>query len=362
MFGLGGGLSGFVNIGPSGNLFDFEVGDQFTFTSCNLSGADGPTISQMQSHYLGAYGAGWYTSTDFLDTPTDTTNSQKVDGVQMMTIPASGTYLLTLQAPRTKYTASPQRRGAKLAVEIDLIKEEKIYVVVGQQGGVGSYNGGGSGGTFVFKLQDLTNEASAFQLIAAAGGGGGQGPNNSSKNNAACDASLTSSGQRGVNADGTTLASAGGSSGSAGSLDAGNQYSAGPGAGWLTTSRVEGTTTTSCNTYSQNVSSGLGLLSSVVGGKRTVLQTSFTGGHGQNSSNDDLKGGFGGGGGGSGACGSSGSGGGGGYSGGGVGNDCCDSSGGGGGTYINTSIVTTTITSPTLYDESNGYMTIRRTA
>ncbi len=361
MFGLGGGLSGFVTIGPSGDLFEFNVYDSFTFTNCNLSGPDGPTIAQMQSYYNGAYGNGWYSSTDFLDTATDATNNQKVDGVQMMTIPANGTYLLTLQSPRTKYTATPQRRGAKLAVEVDLVKGEKIYVVVGQQGGVGSYNGGGSGGTFVFKLQDLTNDSSPFELIAVAGGAGGQGPNNSSKNNARTDASLSSSGHSGTNTDGTTAGSSGGSNGTAGSKDAGNSHSAAPGAGWLTTSRVDGTTTSTCTGYSQNVSSGLGLLSSVVGGTRTVLQTSFTGGHGQNGSNDDLKGGFGGGGGGSGACGSSGSGGGGGYSGGGVGNDCCESAGGGGGTYINTTITTTTV-SPTLYDEVSGYMTIRRTA
>lgn len=357
MFGLGGGLSGFVTIGPPAELFDFGVGDQFTFTSCNLSGPDGPTIAQMQSHYNGSYGYGWYSSTDFLDTATDATNSQKVDGVQMMTIPVSGTYLLTLQAPRTKYQGSPQRKGAKLAVEVNLIKEEKIYVVVGQQGGVGTYNGGGSGGTFVFKLQDISNDSSPFELIAAAGGAGGQGPNNSSNSNARTDASLSSNGNSGTDNDGTTEGTSGGSSGSAGSASS-YEHAAAPGAGWLTTTRV--TRTTSCS-YSQNISSGLGLLSSIVGGKRTVLQTSFTGGYGQNSSNDDLTGGFGGAGGGSGACGSSGSGGGGGYSGGGVGTNCCDSAGGGGGTYINTTIATTTV-NPTLFDEINGYMTIRRTA
>ena len=359
MFGLAGGLSGFATNGPAGDLFKFEVNDSFTFTNCGLSGPVGPTIAQMTSHYESNYGTGkWWSNTNFLDTATDASTNNEVKGVQMMTVPVTGTYRLTLQAPRTKYQEPNQRRGAKLAVDVDLVKAEKIYVVVGQQGEIGSYNGGGSGGTFVFKLQNYSNLSSDFELIAAAGGAGGQGPNNSSNGNARTDASLTSNGQAGTDANGSSTGSAGGSSGNAGSASS-YSHGAAPGAGWLTTTRVLGTLTTTCTGYPDNVSSGLGLLTSIVNGRRSVLETSFSGGFGYSASVEYLRGGFGGAGGGSGACNSSGSGGGGGYSGGGVGNDCCDSAGGGGGTYINTSI-TTTHSNPALVNEVNGYVIISR--
>lgn len=360
MFGLAGGLSGFVTSGPSGDLFQFEVNDSFTFTNCGRNGRYGPTIAQMTSHYESNYGTGmWWSNTNFLDTATDATNNNEVSGVQVMSIPVTGTYRLTLQAPRTKYQSSTQRRGAKLAVDVSLVKGEKMYVVVGQQGEIGSYNGGGSGGTFVFKLQNHEAASSDFELIAAAGGAGGQGPNNASNGNARTDASLTSSGNAGTNSNGSNSGTSGGSSGNAGS---GSSYThaAAPGAGWLTTTRVLGTTSSTCSAYPEGVTSGLGLLSSVVNGKRTVLETSFTGGFGYSASVEYLTGGFGGAGGGSGACNSSGSGGGGGYSGGGVGDDCCDSAGGGGGTYINTAVVTSTHSNPALVDEVNGYVIITR--
>ena len=360
MFGLAGGLSGFATNGPPGDLFEFNVYDSFTFTNCGKEGRNGPTSAQMTSHYESNYGTGmWWSNTNFLDTAKDASTGNEVKGVQMMSVPVTGTYRLTLQAPRTKYVESTQRRGIKLAVDVPLVKAEKLYVVVGQQGEIGTYNGGGSGGTFVFKLEDYSNLSSDFELIAVAGGAGGQGPNNSGKGNARTDANTGESGKAGTNADGSAQGSAGGSSGNAGSAST-YSHGAGPGAGWLTTSRVLGTLTSTCTGYPENVASGLGLLSSVVSGKTSVLETSFTGGFGYSASAEYLRGGFGGAGGGSGACNSSGSGGGGGYSGGGVGNDCCDSAGGGGGSYINTTVVTSTVSNPALVDSVNGYVTIER--
>ena len=360
MFGLAGGLSGFATNGPSGDLFEFNINDSFTFTNCGKEGRNGPTIAQMTSHYESTYGTGmWWSNTNFLDTAKDASTGNEVKGVQMMSVPVTGTYRLTLQAPRTKYVESTQRRGVKLAVDVPLVKGEKIYVVVGQQGEIGTYNGGGSGGTFVFKLQNYSSPSSDFELIAAAGGAGGQGPNNSSNGNARTDANTGESGKAGTDANGSSTGSAGGSSGNAGSAST-YTHGAAPGAGWLTTSRVLGTLTTTCSTYPENVASGLGLLSSVVNGRTTVLEDSFSGGFGYSANAEYLRGGFGGAGGGSGACNSSGSGGGGGYSGGGVGNDCCDSAGGGGGSYINTTLVTSTHSSPALYDSVNGYVTIGR--
>ncbi|MBN2798202.1 MAG: hypothetical protein JXX28_03580, partial [Deltaproteobacteria bacterium] len=275
-----------------------------TFTPCGASGRFGPDQAACDSAYSG----------------TELVGAVAVlDGIQWWTVPASGTYQLTLAGARGGYPYEDHSRyglGAVLTSSIALDKDDVIGVLVGQHGSDAPsgetdwWNASGGGGSFVFYAVD-----DPFPIMAAGGGGGGSAYEVAK--NARMDASLTTSGNAGINADGSGVGGAGGTDG-LGGWTTSYSYAAGAGAGWL--GDGQGTPNDSCTYVVEN---GFAPRSSGAGGR---------GGNHQNGGSN-YPGGFGGGGGGTGACGSSGAGGGGGFSGGGTGADCCSSQGGGGGSY-----------------------------
>jgi hypothetical protein len=117
-------------------------------------------------------------------------------GVQIFTIPTTGTYNLTIAGARGgQYQPGlGAGKGAQLIVTTTFTIGDKVSIVVGQQGGyqhlaAGStefYWGGGGGGSFFF--------AASGSLIAAAGGGGGPWGIDCTRANFGNDASLNSSG------------------------------------------------------------------------------------------------------------------------------------------------------------------------
>lgn len=313
--GSGGGLSFFGGGGGDG-LYSFS---SHKFTNAGTNGRQGPSLSTLKSAYDSDYSSTpvsdrWWNNSNYF------TLANSVNGVQQWTVPSTGDYSFQLQAPRARYTnTGAQILGARVTVQMPLTESDIIYMVCGQQGGLGSYNGGGAGGTFLFRYS-----SSSWDLLAAVGGAGGCGPNNASQYIGRANANLGTSGNAGTNSNHWDTGSNGGTNGQKGD-DSWYTYEASPGGGWLTTSATQGNPNCGYSVYS-----GVGLITS----GSTIQGGSFLGGYGANAMGDNLDGGFGGGGGGSGACGSSGSGGGGGYSGGGVGNDCCNSWGGGGGSYV----------------------------
>lgn len=152
------------NPSPSAVLYDFT---EMTFSSAGAGGYKGPTQTQVDSAYKNSELAGLI----------------KVEnGVQLWTVPKSGTYEIETRGGVGGYylTDSSQgsnRYGGKGAImkgEFQLEKGELIKIIVGQNGAMvrnssgGGGNGTGAGGSFVWV-------ASNGNLLIAAGGGGGAG-------------------------------------------------------------------------------------------------------------------------------------------------------------------------------------------
>ena len=120
--------------------------------------------------------------------------SSDASGIQLWTVPATGSYTI-----RAKGAAGGNPgtfgRGRDISLNTTLTKGEVIKILVGQ---AGSFNtnyykqGGGGGGTFV--VRDVSN------AIIVAGGGGGRG-NNPGNEYSNSNASLTTSGNK--SGDGT---------------------------------------------------------------------------------------------------------------------------------------------------------------
>ncbi len=256
----------------------------WTFTNAGATDGTGPTQAQINSSYLG--------------TSLEGTVSINVQGIQLWTLPASGTYSIEAFGAQGGIASSDLSlggRGARMKGEFVLTSGTTLTVVVGQQGKSGtnvssSRSGGGGGGTFVY---------SGSTLYVGAGGGGG--------------ASFTGSGQTGIDATTSTAGTMnfansanGGTNGLGGGIIYTNGYDGGGGAGW----NGNGGSVTYTNGGSN--SSG-----NWIGGSVTQYTTGIWGG-------------FGGGGGAN-----HGAGGGGGYSGGAGGANSAASSGGGGGGSFN---------------------------
>ena len=117
-----------------------------------------------------------------------------VSGIQRWTVPFTGDYRIEAIGAAGGYDTSPNSqqyrgRGARMIGTFSLIKGETIQILVGQEGGI-NYNSstsGGGGGTFVVRGTNTS-------LIVAGGGGGVE---TVTSRHSGCDASTTTSGNRG---------------------------------------------------------------------------------------------------------------------------------------------------------------------
>jgi hypothetical protein len=250
-----------------GTLYAFTLA---TFTPGSQTGPTGPSLATAQAGLTITGDQTWKTNAAYFDV---------VNGIQIWTVAASGTYRITANGARggQSYNWGPQGGlGASMRGDFVLNGGDKLKILVGQQGDGNTYDGGGGGGSFVTQFDNTP-------LIIAGGGGGG--------------APSGYSGSGGIAGRITTTAS-GTSWGSAGSNGSGGGNSgAASGGGGLTGN-----------------------------GAGQWAGTSFT--NGGAGGGNQARGGFGGGGGGGGT---NGAGGGGGYSGGGA--SVWSYEGGGGGSY-----------------------------
>lgn len=145
-------------------LYTFST---FTFTSANVSGRSGPTLSQCLANY-NTVDNSWLNDTNFYNVP--------IQGIQLWTVPKSGTYRITAAGARGGKSHSSNLEGgfgAQIIADISLVKNDKIAIVVGQEGrdrsnvaGALFPGGGGGGGSFVYD-----NTTSTFYIVAGGGGG-----------------------------------------------------------------------------------------------------------------------------------------------------------------------------------------------
>jgi hypothetical protein len=140
-----------------GTLYAFTLA---TFTPGSQTGNTGPSLAVAQAGLTITGDQTWKTNTAFFDV---------VSGIQIWTVPTSGTYRITANGARggQSYNWGPQGGlGASMRGDFVLVGGDKLKILVGQQGDGNTYDGGGGGGSFV---TTFTNSP----LIIAGGGGGG---------------------------------------------------------------------------------------------------------------------------------------------------------------------------------------------
>lgn len=155
-----------------GGLYPFT---SFTFETTNLRGYIGPTRTQCLAYYNTATYS-WLNDTAFFNVLTS--------GIQVWTVPKTGNYRITAQAPTglgDTGTLGGGYYGAQMAVEITLTAGEKLYILCGQPGNPSPTNSSaaGCGGTFVVRVQAgyITNpqaglsSTSLTEVICVAGAG-----------------------------------------------------------------------------------------------------------------------------------------------------------------------------------------------
>ena len=132
----------------------------YTFTNCGATGRSGPTQSQVTSTYTS--GNSLYNGVTII-----------TQGVQQWTVPVSATYTIEAWGAKGGGVAAGGL-GARIKGEFQLVEDDVIKIVVGQQGGLaGSDNtSSGGGGTYVIKSPYNSN---ASILVIAGGGGGSPG-------------------------------------------------------------------------------------------------------------------------------------------------------------------------------------------
>lgn len=284
-----------------------------TFTPCSTTGNSGPTLASCQTAYSST---SWKNDTSLFNTSS---------GIQLWTVPATGTYRITVAGAGGGAGKQAGGKGATISGEFALTQGAILKILIGQTGASYSLgSGGGGGGTFV-----VTNSNSP--LIVAGGGGGGGG--NSSASYMGGDATFTTTagnaytgGAGGTaTAGGTgsaTLYGGGGGGSAASGVAGGNQTGGGGGLGATGGAGFGGDGGNGQNDYvvpKSFINGGAGGYRS--SGSWGTISTSY--------------GGFGGGGNGTATNYQSGGGGGGGYAGGGGGDGLNNGGGGGGGSSYN---------------------------
>lgn len=230
---------------------------QFTFTPAGATGTTGPTSDALTA-------AGGYNSvypgvgTAYALTITN--------GIQYWTVPQSGNYTFTLAGAGT--TVDGKSGFGWVFDEITntytLTRNDVVAILVGQPGGIYTTSGG-SGGTYVAKVNG-TNSLTGSLLLFAAGGGGGIGVAADFSLNAPATGATTgkTSQDTGVN---RSLPGSGGN-GASGWLQYTNTT---PGGGGYLTSAGQGTSST-------NQLAGSGFLQGGNGGAGTAASGGFGGG------------------------------------------------------------------------------------
>jgi hypothetical protein len=302
-----------LNLQNFQGLYPFTA---ITFTNASATGNYGPSLTSCRNAYLATNA--WTSNIDYFNV--------SGNGIQVWTVPTSGTYSFTVAGARGGNVWTYPGGAGRIISQtgVSLTVGQLVYLVVGQHGGdsingqyVQNISAGGGGGSFVY----LNSIARANCILVAGGGGGAPW--------SATPASIAGSTSTSGIAGGAGTRTAQGGSGPSGSFagGAGGTGGAGGSAGQGADAGTAGT----------NLQGGVGGLDRGTGGAgggggMGVGDTgaTFLGGFARNVS---QPGGFGGGGSAGGVAEYGGRGGGGGYSGGGGGGGSTMGIGGGGGSY-----------------------------
>lgn len=180
----------------------------YTFTAAGATGKHGPTQNQINAAYI---------LTNLSGSVTIVTQ-----GIQEFTIPSSGAY--GIRALGAQGFGPFGGRGAEMYGEFNFTAGQVLKLLVGQKGAPpiapGTNQYGGGGGSFV---TDMSNTP---YIVAGGGGGSWAGAHTSNT-----DASLSTSGNSGMNGPGNGVGGAGGSGGGSASTSDGGGGIIGDGMG-----------------------------------------------------------------------------------------------------------------------------------
>jgi hypothetical protein len=136
------------------------------------------------------------------------------EGIQVWTVPMSGTYRITARGAQggSGPAVGSGGYGATIRADFDMMEGDELYILVGQEGRSNGVTVGGGGGSFVFKSFEDSD------LMVVAGGGGGYGVGNSDSHVSRSHANVDESGKSGYgNPNGNSVNVSGGDSGNGGS-------------------------------------------------------------------------------------------------------------------------------------------------
>jgi len=137
-----------------------------TFTNGGQTGRLGPSLTQARAGLTGPETDQWKNNTEFFNT---------ANGVQLWTVPATGTYRIEAfgaQGGNGGTSTGLGGQGARMRGDFEFTIGEVLRIVVGQVGGLSTgQSGGGGGGSYVL-TQTGTNASDIF--VIAGGGGGAQ--------------------------------------------------------------------------------------------------------------------------------------------------------------------------------------------
>jgi hypothetical protein len=152
-----------IPLGPS--LYAFTSA---TFTNGGANGQVGPSLTQARAGLSVTGTDTWKNDTSFFNT---------TNGIQLWTVPRTGTYRITADGSQGCSNASGggaiPGAGARIIGDFVLTQGEVIRILVGQREDQSSGCGGtgGGGGTFVVRTPYNTTGS----ILAIAGGGGDMG-------------------------------------------------------------------------------------------------------------------------------------------------------------------------------------------
>lgn len=206
-------------------LYSFST---FTFTSANVAGIAGPTLSQCLANY-NTIDNSWLNNSDYFNVP--------VQGIQLWTVPKTGNYRITAVGARGGKSHSSNLEGgfgAQIVAEISLTQNDKIAIVVGQEGqdrsnvvSIQFPGGAGGGGSFIYN-----NTTSDFYVVAGGGGGAASTRTNLLTNQFTAHGKGNTIHGTNVTITGSFVAN-GGRDGRGGNISSRNLLYGGPGAGIL---------------------------------------------------------------------------------------------------------------------------------
>jgi hypothetical protein len=154
--------------GGASALYEFT---NATFTPGSQTGPTGPDLTTARAGLTGTGVDAWKNNTAFFNTSS---------GIQLWTVPATGTYRIEAfgsQGATNTSSGMAGGLGASMRGDFALVEGEVIRIIAGQRLDFSTGCGGVGGGGGSFVVRTPYNTTGSILVIAGGGGGAGTGSN-----------------------------------------------------------------------------------------------------------------------------------------------------------------------------------------